>query len=179
MHLLKWSPKPAVERRQRDLDRWNWMFQTLEISIGSACSVVTWRFIVQNESARESDRIQGQEADEQRTAGDFLLYPSPGLMLCCCLVFGCCVSSFAHRRQEEDGLQLVVFTAFLVGAVVVGYGLESSANLILLGYVPWAMCAAMGTSLLGHRLYRLRRLDAGQKPKDEEKARSLKWVSAG
>ncbi|KAK1834827.1 hypothetical protein QBC39DRAFT_342961 [Podospora conica] len=174
MSLPKWPPSPTVERRQREAELWSWMSQTLEISIGSACSVITWRFIVQNESTRESDSIGGQNGEEQRTAGDFLLYPSPGLMLCCCLVFGCCVSSFAHRRQDEDGLQLVVFTVFLAGAVVVGYALEASANLILLGFIPWAMCAAMATSLSGHHLYRTRRVDSGQRQRDEEKARSLK-----
>jgi len=123
---------------------------------------------------RSQHQMDGQHAEEQRTAANFLLYPSPGLMLCCCLVFGCCVSSFAHRRQEEDGLQLVVFTVFLSGAVVVGYALEASANLILLGFVPWAMCVAMATSLSGHHLYRSRRFYTGQNPRDEEKARSLK-----
>lgn len=123
---------------------------------------------------RPQHQIHGQDAQEQGTVGDFLLYPSPGLMLCCCLVFGCCVSSFAHRRQDEDGLQLVVYTMFLSGAVVVGYALEASANMILLGFIPGAMCVAMATSLSGHHLYRTRRLDAGWNSRDEEKARSLK-----
>ncbi|KAK0745947.1 hypothetical protein B0T18DRAFT_140226 [Schizothecium vesticola] len=174
MSLLKWSPNPTTERRQWALDLWNCLSETLEISIGSACSVITWRFVVQDEAMREGDSMDGQHAEEQRTAGNFLLYPSPGLMLCCCLVFGCCVSSLAHRRQEEDKLQLVVYTVFLSGAVVVGHALEASANLILLGFVPWAMCVAMATSLSGHHLYRSQRLDAGQNLRDEEKARSLK-----
>ena len=198
MSLLKWFSKPTLERWHRDRNLFGWISETLEISIGSACSVITWRFVVQNESIRETDRendsvgvylprnqrtranlgsqhqINGQLAVKQTAAGDFLLHPTPELMLCCCLIFGCCVSSFAHRRQDEDGLQLVVYAVFLVGAIVVGYGLEASANLILLGYVPWAMCVAMAASLSGHHFYRLRRLDSGMKRKDEEKDRPLK-----
>lgn len=132
------------------------------------------KIMEQMANMKSQHQIHGQEAQEQGTTGDFLLYPSPGLMLCCCLVFGCCVSSFAHRRQDEDGLQLVVYTMFLSGAIVVGYALEASANLILLGFIPGAMCVAMATSLSGHHLYRTRRLVVGQNSKDEEKARALK-----
>jgi len=180
MSLLKWVSQPTFERRHRDLNLLGWISETLEISIGSACSVITWRFVVQNESTRENDsendshQINGQLAVKQTAAGDFLLHPTPELMLCCCLIFGCCVSSFAHRRQDQDGLQIAVYAVFLVGAIVVGYGLEASANLILLGYVPWAMCVAMATSLSGHHFYRLRKLDSGMKLKDEEKDRPLK-----
>ena len=117
--------------------------------------------------------VQEQYGSGQRIAGGLLLRPSPEMMLCSCLIFGCCVSSFIHRRQEEDDFQFVVYALFLAGALVVGHALQGSANLIFLGYMPWAMSAAMFMSLSGHTLYRARKLDSGPRPRDEEKARPL------
>jgi len=104
-------------------------------------------------------------------ASDILLNPPAELMLVSCLVFGCCVSSFVHRRQNQDVFQFGVYTVFIIAAVVCGYGLEASTNLILLGYTPWAMCAAMATSLYGHALYRRQRTTrSGKRFRDDEKA---------
>lgn len=102
-----------------------------------------------------------------------LLHPTPELMLCSCLIFGCCVSSFVHRRQGQDPLQFAVYAAFLAGAITAGFGFGASTNLILLGYLPWAMCIAMAVSLFGHSLYRWQRPGSVQRSGDEEKARLL------
>lgn len=95
-------------------------------------------------------------------------------MLCSCLVFGCCVSSFVHRRQEQDRFQFLVYAVFLSGAATIGFGFGAGANLILLGYLPWAMCMAMAASLYGHGLHRQQRLRSVQRFGDEEKARLLR-----
>lgn len=57
MSLLKWSPNPTTERRQWALNLWNCLSETLEISIGSGCSVLTWRFVIHDEETRESDNV--------------------------------------------------------------------------------------------------------------------------
>jgi hypothetical protein len=105
-----------------------------------------------------------------KNTDDFLFRPSPGLMLFSCLVFGCCVSSFTHRRQSQDPFQLVVYILLLGGAAMAGYGVRENAHLILLGYLPWATCAAMAISISGHSLFRWLRPNVGSRQGDEEKA---------
>lgn len=76
-------------------------------------------------------------------------------MLAACLVLGVSVSSFVYRRQPYDSFQGLVFLLLVVWAVFLGRGMGASANLILLAYVPWAVCVAMLLSYLGHSLARL------------------------
>jgi hypothetical protein len=91
-------------------------------------------------------------------------------MLFSCVLFGCCVSSFAQRRQNQDPFQFVFYILFLGGAVLLGYGLQTPRYLILLGYLPLATCAAMTASISVHKL--CRRLGrAGPEPGYAEKAR--------
>jgi hypothetical protein len=95
-------------------------------------------------------------------------------MLFSCLVFGCCVSSFTHRRQSEDPFQFVVYLVLLGCAAMVGYGVRAHIHLILLGYLPWATCAAMAISISGHSAYRCLKPDGSATSQgDEEKARLL------
>jgi hypothetical protein len=117
-------------------------------------------------------QFKGQDTTTESLlpGGNLLLNPTPELMLGSCLVFGCCVSSFVHRRQSQDTCQFVVYAVFLTAVVVSGFGIEASANLILLGYAPWAMCAAMATSLYGHALYRRQRKQNEKRSGDDEKA---------
>ncbi|RYP65254.1 hypothetical protein DL769_006366 [Monosporascus sp. CRB-8-3] len=81
---------------------------------------------------------------------DFLTRPSGGLMLGSCLVLGCCLSSYTHRRRGRDPYQPLVFTAWAAWAACVGLGVGCSADVIMLGLVPWALCAAVLSSYLGH-----------------------------
>lgn len=78
------------------------------------------------------------------------------MMLVSCLVFGCCVSSFVHRRHDKDRLQFLVYLVLLGSVVIAGHQTGASANMILLGYLPWTMCLAMAISITGHSLYRQR-----------------------
>lgn len=68
MSPLKWSPNPTTERRQWALNLWNCLSETLEISIGSACSVITWRF-VQDEEMRESGNVGVYSFQDHGTDG--------------------------------------------------------------------------------------------------------------
>ncbi len=94
-------------------------------------------------------------------------------MLVSCLVLGLSISSFAYRRQEQDPSQVIVLLLLLIGAVTVGYGAGASANLILLGYVPWATCAAMVISYGGHSLLRRHRLRVRESRREFEKIQPM------
>ena len=91
------------------------------------------------------------------------------VMLFPCLVLGCSVSSFAYRRQGRDHLQAIVFTLFILGALIVGFATKASPNLILLAYLPWAVCMAMAASYSGHRLVTRLRMRAAERSEDSEK----------
>lgn len=71
-----------------------------------------------------------------------------------CLGLGCFVSSFLYRNQREDPYQPLVFASSIVGSVVVGHIIRASLYVILLAYVPWALCVAMFSSACGHALVR-------------------------
>ncbi|KAK4236769.1 hypothetical protein C8A03DRAFT_16629 [Achaetomium macrosporum] len=146
--------------------------EILEITLSCLCSVVTWTYTVQNELPQGQDGLF-QQHGAGRHVDTFSFRPSPGLMLFSCLVFGCCVSSFTHRRQSKDPFQFIVYIIFLGVAAVIGCGIRTNVHLILLGYLPWATCAAMVTSISGHSLYRWLRPDVRPSQGDEEKARLL------
>ncbi|KAK0658935.1 hypothetical protein QBC41DRAFT_50666 [Cercophora samala] len=166
---------------------WPWAVDTVEICLSILCSIVTWEYTVQNDINRGYTNIdrgqqqQQQHADHhQPTPDDFLFHPSPSLMLFSCLVLGCSVSSFTQRRQAQDPLQLFVYTTLLGGAALAGYARQESAHLILLGYLPWATCAAMSLSITGHALYRLlSKAGSRATTKDEEKAQQQQLLLGG
>ena len=85
---------------------------------------------------------------------DFLFDPSPALMLSCCLILGCSVSSFIYRRQKHDIFQTHLFLVVTGIATTLGVGMRVHSNLIMLALIPWALCFAMITSSLGHWLLR-------------------------
>lgn len=189
MILLRCASYKKLQEESRPRQVRVWILESLEIGIGAICSVITWRFTLQSESAPEPQKVCGRsfpvsedtganprktQSREQNVAeclfSDVLLNPSPELMLVSCLVFGCCVSSFVHRRQTQDAFQFVIYAVFITAAVVVGYGLEASANLILLGYAPLAMCVGMATSLYGDALFKRQRKLFEKRLRYDEKA---------
>jgi len=56
---------------------------------------------------------------------------------------------------------------------LLGYGLGSSLNLIMLGFVPWSLSIAMLASGLGHSIERFRRLRFPEPFMSDEKERDL------
>lgn len=95
-------------------------------------------------------------------------------MLISCLVFGCCVSSFTHRRLSQDPFLPVVYLALLGFAALLRSRVQANLYLIILGYLPWATCAAMALSFSGHYAYRCSKADfSTRSPGDEEKASLL------
>ena len=91
--------------------------------------------------------------------------PAPGLMFGSCILLGCCISSFAHRRQDKDRYQTVVLVLLAMWGATLGKAIGASANMITLGFIPWALCAAMPMSFLGHaavrRVERRKKMEAG------------------
>lgn len=79
-----------------------------------------------------------------------LLDPSPFSLLASCLLLGCSISSFAHRRQGHDQCQSLIFVFAILTAATIGFGLRINANLIMLGFIPWALIFAMISSVFIH-----------------------------
>ena len=102
--------------------------------------------------ARFSENISSETFGLQSL--DFLVDPSPALMLACCLILGCSISSFVYRRQEHDLFQTPVFFLITGIAVTIGVGLRVHSNIIMLALIPWALCFAMITSALGHWVFK-------------------------
>lgn len=106
------------------------------------------------EQRTEADERPAQDGRHRFQHVETTIHPSPGVMLTSCLVLGCSISSFLYRHQHSDAYQPVVFFVIIVWAIVLGYGVGASANMVMLGFVPWATCAAMLLSGCGHAMLR-------------------------
>ncbi|OIW34525.1 hypothetical protein CONLIGDRAFT_709848 [Coniochaeta ligniaria NRRL 30616] len=170
------SPPPFSSKRPEEASpqkyRWERVLKIAEIGPASLCSLILWQYAGRLDAPPDSGYI-----NDSQVAGpvfiDFFRYPAPKLVLISALGFGCCVSSFGYRRQREDPFQAVVF-ALVVGTVAtVAYGLGESPNMMLLGYMPFATCAAMIFSLCGHAIVRWTRPEKGNKIENQEKLQLL------
>ncbi|KAL2271124.1 hypothetical protein VTJ83DRAFT_495 [Remersonia thermophila] len=140
-------------------------YETIEIMLSFLSSLVIWQFTVHTADRRAT---MSAWLDPEDTGDGSIFRPPPGLVLFACLMFGCCVSSFVHRRRGRDRFQAFVYLVVLGSAALVGYSLTADAHLVLLGCFPWATCAAMVISMAGHGLYRCLRPQVGGMS-DEEK----------
>ncbi|KAL1841116.1 hypothetical protein VTJ49DRAFT_7394 [Mycothermus thermophilus] len=152
MQPQSWRLGPAAGTGVPPPGCWHLVPEVSEITIGSLSSVVIWKYTVQGINQRGN--VSSEWPDLGENTGDDFFHPSPGLMLFACLAFGCCVSSFAHRRQSRDPFQAVIYPVVLGAAVLIGLSLRADAHLVLLGYLPWATCAAMIISMSIHGLCR-------------------------
>lgn len=80
--------------------------------------------------------------------------PKPGVMLVACLVYGYSISSYSYKRQHDDKYQTGIFVLAICGACSIGAALGESANVIMLGYIPWAVCLAVLLSGFVHWIMR-------------------------
>lgn len=117
------------------------------------CSAYTLRYEDRNTIVPDSVP-QVQLPDPGNGYASIILDPQPTLMLGACLVLGCSVSSFMYRRQEGDQYQNLIFCVILAAAIIFGMMLNVTANLIMLGLIPWALCLAMIFSVGIHWLVR-------------------------
>ncbi|KAI1501804.1 hypothetical protein F5X99DRAFT_381734 [Biscogniauxia marginata] len=135
--------------------RMSMLLEIVELIPAVASSLVTTCYILQE----ESPSLPFPDSDDVSIARSiFIKNTSPGLVLGSCLVLGCCLSSYAHRRRRQDQYQTTVFAVWVVWAILVSWRVGFSADMIALGVVPWALCVAMLSSMLGHSLMRWRRL---------------------
>lgn len=67
-----------------------------------------------------------------------------------CILLGCSISSFTHRRQGHDRCQSLILAFAILTATTIGFGLGIDSNLIMLGFVPWALILAMVLSVFVH-----------------------------
>ncbi|KAF5869976.1 uncharacterized protein Bfra_010121 [Botrytis fragariae] len=79
-----------------------------------------------------------------------ILDPYALSLLASCLLLGCSISSFTHRRQVHDRCQSLILVFAILTATTIGFGLGIDANLIMLGFVPWALILAMVFSVFVH-----------------------------
>lgn len=126
--------------------------ELVELVPAVACSFIATSYIVQKESTQINFSIVDPPSQIifRIIQFDFIRNVSPGLALGSCLVLGCCLSSYTHRRRDQDRYQAIVFIVWIVWAVCVGLRVGASANMVSLGLVPWTLCAAMLSSFLGH-----------------------------
>lgn len=103
---------------------------------------------------RAQDYASIQDVLDESRLSSVYLNPSPGVMFTSSLVLGCCVSSFLYRHQNDDPYQALVFASAIVGSVMFGQFAGADLDLLLLGFVPWALCTAMFLSVCGHALLR-------------------------
>jgi len=122
-----------------------------ELLFAVISSVITTSYTLQHES-RVIEYAESELQNQAFNPGHFgfILDPSPPLMLSACLVLGCSISSFAYQRQEHDKFQTPIFVLAISLASILGIGLGTNANLIMLGLVPWALCFAMVLSSFVH-----------------------------
>ncbi|KAM6538770.1 hypothetical protein FALCPG4_000628 [Fusarium falciforme] len=83
---------------------------------------------------------------------DVLAQPSQWLALTACLVYGCSIASFLHRRRFLDPYQPFIFAACVSLGAVLGKCTGASADYILLVHVSWATCLAMFASVICLRI---------------------------
>ncbi|KAF7951370.1 hypothetical protein EAE96_006685 [Botrytis aclada] len=79
-----------------------------------------------------------------------ILDPYALSLLASCLLLGVSISSFTHRRQGYDRCQSLILVLAILTATTIGLGLGIDANLIMLGFVPWALILAMVLSVFVH-----------------------------
>jgi hypothetical protein len=129
----------------------NWMHQLAEIMFVSLPLTMTLNALTGHEQAIEDQNIIEHVLTH-------IQHPAPKLILISALGFGCCVSSFLYRRQRDDPCQ-VLLIALVVGTVAtVAYGVGASPDMMLLGLMPSATCAAMIVSRLAHDMFRTARV---------------------
>lgn len=128
--------------------------ELVELAPAIACSFVATSYIIHAESTRDDISSMNVESPTRSifrlVQFDFLNNVSPGLALGSCLVLGCCLSSYVHRRRDQDQYQTIVFVIWITWSICIGWRVGASANMVTLGVIPWAACAAMLSSFFGH-----------------------------
>ncbi|TGO54758.1 hypothetical protein BCON_0102g00140 [Botryotinia convoluta] len=126
--------------------------------IAMVSATVTTRYTLYYEQGRIMANIQTQMIPNTKPMGytfnsesfNVILDPYALSLLASCLLLGCSISSFTHRRQGHDRCQSLILVFAILTATTIGFGLGIDANLIMLGFVPWALILAMIFSVFVH-----------------------------
>ncbi|KAA8574642.1 hypothetical protein EYC84_003892 [Monilinia fructicola] len=127
--------------------------------IALVSATVTTAYTLRHEQRRMASNMKFVGYTSTSGYSDFILDPSPFSLLASCLLLGCSVSSFAHRRQGRDRCQSLIFVFVVTTATTIAFGLGTNANLIMLGFIPWALIFAMVLSVSIHWAARRHNID--------------------
>lgn len=152
-------------RQAADLLQLHCQPATRECLFGALSSTITTTYTTKHEK-RSANRKNSQgdffpdHSDNPQTTSlkegisSFILDPPVALMFVCCLLLGCCVSSFCFRRRDHDRFQNLIFILALTGVTVSGIFVGVNPNVIMLGFIPWTCCFSMVSSLAVHWVVR-------------------------
>jgi len=162
--------------------KWStWLLRSLldlrELPPTLVCSVITTVFTLHAEGSDHGvHEISIASKGVMFRFLDFLLHPSPAVMIWACVILGCSVSSFVFRHRRQDRFQALVFGVVIAWVVILAYGIGSSLNLILLGFVPCSLTIAMLLSSIGHSCVRFRHCRSARPLAPDEKGRDIMKV---
>ncbi|KAI1338485.1 hypothetical protein F5Y15DRAFT_118600 [Xylariaceae sp. FL0016] len=164
-HSLFHSCEPSSEWAslpQRPL-RLSVIAELIEFVPATACSLVATSYMYHEDASAvdsplepagliraKTDGLQSSQTWLSLLQPNFLSPPAPGLVLGSCLVLGCSLSSYMHRRRDQDCFQSAIVATWALWAVCVGWSAGCDADMIILGILPWALSMAMPSSLLVH-----------------------------
>jgi hypothetical protein len=128
-----------------------------EIILAIFCSLICSAYALHHED--RDPTVKTSDVDVQLPLGntehfEWILDPSPVVMLGACILLGCAFSSFAYRRQEQDKYQTSIFILAITSGIAFGAWLGVTTNVIMLGLIPWALCMAMISSIAVHWVVR-------------------------
>jgi len=134
---------------------WSILTVTWELFPAVNSAIITTLYTIRHDSSVLSD-ISGAQpvSGDSSLSLQWLVDPSPHLMLGACVILGCSISSYTHRQQEYDKFQTHTFALLVCCACGLGASLGSSANMLMLGYIPWALCTGIVVSALVHWILR-------------------------
>lgn len=79
----------------------------------------------------------------QTTGSESLVRLSQWQVLTACIIYGCSVASFLHRRRLRDSNVPPIFTVCVALGVLVGKCTGAGIDYIMLVHASWATCLAM------------------------------------
>lgn len=91
----------------------------------------------------ETDVLWWCQTWPQTTGSESLVRPSQWQVLTACIIYGCSVASFLHRRRLRDSNVPPIFTVCVALGVLVGKCTGAGIDYIMLVHASWATCLAM------------------------------------
>ncbi|KAF7918098.1 hypothetical protein EAE99_009085 [Botrytis elliptica] len=118
--------------------------------IAMISATVTTRYTLYHEKERMNSNTKPMGYTFNSGSLGVMLDPYALSLLASCILLGCSISSFTHRRQGQDRCQSLILVFAILTATTIGFGLGINSNLIMLGFVPWALILAMILSVFVH-----------------------------